>query len=107
TLAFGVLGGVGSRGTKTEVSVVVNLKTGATAYYLLPDSREGRLALRAKVGPVLQQEGIPFTDETSRVAPSAPGIADQLQKLVAFRDQGVLTAEEFEKAKGRLLDENE
>lgn len=41
------------------------------------------------------------------VAPSAAApidLADQLQKLKALKDQGVLTDEEFQRAKNRVLD---
>jgi Short C-terminal domain len=104
TLAFGVLGATGSRGTKTEVSVVAHLKSGATGYFLIPDSKEGRLSVRAKAGPILHQLGIPFTDQLP-VPETAPiDIADQLRKLKELRDEGVLSTEEFEKAKAKLLD---
>lgn len=103
TLAFGVLGATGSRGTKTELSVVVHLKTGSSAYFLLPDSPEGRLAVRAKIGPLLHAAGIPFTDGAPAPAGQIPDIADQLRKLATLRDEGVLSPDEFDKAKARFL----
>jgi hypothetical protein len=105
TLAFGVLGATGSRGTKTEVSVVAHLKSGATAYFLIPDSKEGRLAVRAKAGPILQRRRIPFADQLPASETAPVGIADQLRKLKELRDEGVLSPEEFEKAKAKLLDQ--
>ena len=36
-------------------------------------------------------------------APAAPDLADQLGRLAALRDQGVLTSEEFDAQKARLL----
>jgi hypothetical protein len=103
TLAFGVLGATGSRGTKTEVSVVAHLKSGATAYFVIPDAKEGRLAVRAKAGPILQRHRIPFADQLSASESAPIDIADQLRKLKELRDEGVLSPEEFERAKGKLL----
>lgn len=106
TLAFGVLGGLASKGAKNEVAVVVHLKSGATVYYLLPDSKEGPVAVRMKAGPVLQTAGIPFTDDAgSASAPVAgPDVADQLRKLGGLRDDGLLTDEEFAAQKAKWLD---
>jgi hypothetical protein len=104
TLAFGVLGATGSRGTKTEVSVVAHLKSGATGYFLIPDSKEGRLSVRAKAGPILHRQGIPFTDQLPVPETAPVDIADQLRKLKELLDEGVLSAQEFEKAKAKLLD---
>jgi hypothetical protein len=39
------------------------------------------------------------------VAPTTIGIADELKKLVELRDAGVLTAEEFDSQKARLLEQ--
>jgi hypothetical protein len=103
TLAFGVLGGVGSKGTKTEVAVIVRLKSGGTAYYVIPDSNDGPSILRAKAGPVLQQAGVPFADDGPALASAGPDIADQLRKLADMRNEGLLSPEEFERAKAKLL----
>jgi Short C-terminal domain len=100
TLAFGVLGATG----KTEVSVVAHLKSGATGYFLIPDSKEGRLSVRAKAGPILHRQGIPFTDQLPVPETAPVDIADQLRKLKELLDEGVLSAQEFEKAKAKLLD---
>jgi hypothetical protein len=63
TVAFGILGAAGSRGSKTEVSVVAHLRNGGAAYYLLRDSPDGRLTIRGRAAPILQRAGIPFADQ--------------------------------------------
>ena len=45
----------------------------------------------------------PATLSTMTAAPAAPDLAGQLEKLKALKDQGVLTDEEFQKAKAKLL----
>jgi hypothetical protein len=47
-----------------------------------------------------QQRAVP---EARPAAPSSVSIADEIAKLKGLHDQGVLTAEEFERAKTKLL----
>jgi hypothetical protein len=48
--------------------------------------------------------GVPNPAMTgTTTAPAAPDLADQIEKLKALKDQGVLTDAEFQKAKDKLL----
>ena len=42
-------------------------------------------------------------EKAAAAAPAAPSLADELQQLVQLRDQGVLTEQEFQQQKARLL----
>jgi hypothetical protein len=55
-------------------------------------------ALRAALDVAIAQHHTP-----QAAAGPAPSIADELVKLVALRDQGVITSTDFETAKARLL----
>jgi hypothetical protein len=45
----------------------------------------------------------PYGVATASVAPAAPDLAAQIAKLKELKDQGVLTDDEFQKAKAKLL----
>ncbi|WP_240977174.1 SHOCT domain-containing protein [Knoellia koreensis] len=55
--------------------------------------------LKARIGRVKQ----PTIQVPAPQPPASEGLADQLQKLAALRDSGVLSDEEFSSAKARLL----
>jgi Short C-terminal domain/Protein of unknown function (DUF2510) len=102
--AFGVLGGLAAKGAKNQTVVIVRLTDGAEAYFEL--DRIAPQEVRAKLAPWLGQNGIPWRDDEPAAAPAAApiaSIADELQKLAALRDSGVLTPDEFAAAKARLL----
>jgi hypothetical protein len=103
TLAFGVVGGLASKGARNEVAFLVRTKWGATVTYVLPDSKDGPIVIRAKVGQVLREAGIPLTDGVVPMATEAVDIADQLRKFAALRDEGLLTDDEFAAQKAKLL----
>jgi len=44
-----------------------------------------------------------FTSYVQQAAGTSASVADELQKLAALRDQGVITAEEFETQKAKVL----
>lgn len=80
---------------------------GSTARRLAKASHKPELiavcdtAIPASVGPL---EKAPVTKTTPATTQSPPmGIADQLERLAALQDRGMLTPDEFEKAKRRLL----
>ncbi|HEX8804066.1 MAG TPA: SHOCT domain-containing protein [Acidimicrobiales bacterium] len=50
-----------------------------------------------------QQQEQAFRSYVQDVAVAAPTPADEVAKLVALRDQGVISAEEFERQKARAL----
>lgn len=61
------------------------------------DQLEG---IRAKIRQAKQVNSAP----TSGIATPTDGISTELQRLASLRDSGILTDEEFQKAKNKLLD---
>jgi putative oligomerization/nucleic acid binding protein len=49
------------------------------------------------------QQYAPPPEQYAPPAPAAPNYADQLQQLAALRDQGIITAEDFEAKKRQIL----
>ncbi len=66
---------------------------------------DGLVNVRAKITPILKAAGVPFFGETPEISPpkSAADIADELRKLAALRDEGIITDEEFQAQKTKLL----
>jgi hypothetical protein len=115
-LTFGVLGGVGGRkAAKNLAIVIVRTTDGNEAYYQVDKLDVAHV--RARLAPVLKEHGVPWHDEAVQASTtsnaeaveaattsSAPvGIADELAKLAALRDSGVLSTEEFDAQKAKLL----
>jgi uncharacterized membrane protein YcjF (UPF0283 family) len=44
-----------------------------------------------------------FTSYVQQAAGTSPSVADELQKLAALRDQGIISADEFEAQKAKIL----
>ena len=66
-------------------------------------AKTSALAVRAALSPLLRELGIPFADDGPEAATAPASAADELAKLAALRDQGVLTDAEFATQKARLL----
>jgi hypothetical protein len=106
-LLFGVLGGLGAKGSKSQATVIVRTTDGNAAYFTLDELTA--VQARAKLAPVLRKARVPFSDEiqTGGAATTGPAldIAGRLRELAALRDDGILTEDEFAAQKARLLDE--
>lgn len=103
-IGFGVLGGLAAKGSKDQSALVVRTKSGETAYYTV--EKEDPIKLRAKVTPFFHAAGIPFADEQPAVAPQpakSADVADELRKLAGLRDDGILSEDEFQAQKAKLL----
>lgn len=102
-LAFGVLA-LAAKKTQDEAHLTVMLKDGNVALYRVV-SKSG-LVVRGKVQPFLAAHGVPCLDDgvaPAAVAPAAISAADEIVKLVALRDAGAITEEEFTAHKAKLL----
>lgn len=104
-LAFGVLGGLLAGDSRYESAIVVRTKDDETAYYTVDD--ESSTNVRAKMTPILRAAGVPLLGDEAAATPAAPSapisVADELAKLASLRNDGLLTDEEFEAQKARLL----
>lgn len=106
-LAFGVLGGLAAKGSKSQTVVTARHTNGSAAYFLVDGQTPPQI--RAAIHPVLHKMGVSFLDEAR--LPQAPpvsavdihSVASQLRELSALRDEGLLTDEEFAVQKARLL----
>ena len=110
-LATGLVG-VAMGGTKTDcTSVLLHTRSGGAVYFEVMDQRAE--SLRAAVAPVLEAAGVALRegmrgasvdDIAAPQAAAAPlSVADELAKLGALRDSGVITHDEFATLKGRLI----
>lgn len=94
---------------KTKGSVLVTVDT-AQGPIMLEKAKTTKPDMLKKMGPALSLarqhgRGPRSAAEVSAQADSAPrDVADELRKLGALRDDGLLTSEEFDAQKRRLLD---
>lgn len=105
-IAFGVLGGLAAKSAKNQSSIIVRTKEGETGYYTI--DKISPIEVLARLTPGMKELGVPCGgEEPSIVAPgSSSGTRDlavQLRELAALRDDGLLTGEEFEMQRTRLL----
>ena len=106
-LLFGVLGGLGARGAADRGTLLVHLKDGQTGYFTIgPEWSQSQLL--GILAPWYNSLGIPLRRTgqpapTTQPALSPISVADELTKLAGLRDSGILTSEEFETEKARLL----
>lgn len=104
-LALGVFSLAAKKTDKSAV-VVVSLKSGEEAIF---DTRKFSAGeLRAKLAPITSQlrRGITAAEQSNaKQAPAAPAtsVADELKKLGELKEAGLLTEEEFEGQKAKLL----
>lgn len=112
TLAFGALGALAAKGSKERTYVTVKNADGSSAYFEIDKATP--TIVRAKIAPLLHRLQIRFLDDlgsTSVAAPS-PGpqvgsMARELRELGKLRDEGLLTPEEFDEQKARVLRSSE
>ena len=106
TVMFGVWG-LGAQDKETLTFLSIYRKDGAVACYRIPGTDPQ--GLRVRLRPLLLKVGVPFLDEPAavQVTPPAhtspPSVADELAKLAALRDSGVISNEEFAAQKAKLL----
>ena len=94
---FGVLGlGAKKRKTMTRLDFVTT-----TGEHVFEIDRTDPSAVRNQLRQLI--DAMPKTTPASAPAPAAISVADELSKLAALRDQGLLSPEEFEAQKQRLL----
>lgn len=104
---FGVLGGLAGKGGEDRSFLSIYRKDGAVACYQI--DKQSPQAVRAKLSPLLVKVGVPFLDDpaAAQATPPSPAsqvsVADELTKLAALRDAGVISDEEFAAQKAKLL----
>jgi Short C-terminal domain len=108
-VAFGVLGGLAAKGSKNEATVIVHTTDGETAYFTV--DKKSPVEIRAKLGPIFKEFGVKLVDNAGAPSPvgntstaSTSDLAQRLRELAALRDDGLLTEEEFNIQKSRILD---
>jgi Short C-terminal domain len=97
---------LGAKDSAHTTTIVVRTNDDEIAYFLIQDSVPD--AVKAVLTPFIRALNIPFYEEpaTSTAplpAPPAPDLADQIRKLAALRDDGLITDAEYETQKARLL----
>jgi hypothetical protein len=100
-LLFGVLGGLAAKGSRDRGAFLVHLNNGQTGYFSIDGYSE--VQLRGKLSPWLNSTRIPLGAPRASVEAPSISVADELLKLASLRDSGVLTGEEFEAQKAKLL----
>jgi hypothetical protein len=106
TVAFGVLGALASKGSKSQAVLAAKLKNGRSAYFELDDITPQ--AVKANLSGLMSRAGVSLKGE-SPAAPSGdnastpPSLKERLLELTELRDEGLLTDEEFAEQKARLL----
>jgi len=100
-LAFGVLG-LGAKATQTQTALIVRLSGDhGQGHFLIVDTEP--LAARAKLTPIMQAVGVEFAAGGDDASRPPIDLADEIRKLAALKDEGLLSPEEFDAAKARLL----
>jgi hypothetical protein len=100
-LIFGLYG-LAAKGSMDETTVAVRTKDGETIYFAINNQRPEMV--RTLISPVLKLVNVPFHDEVPPAAtPPLQDMADELRKLAALRDEGLLTDDEFTAQKAKLL----
>ena len=111
-VAFGVFA-LAARKTQNAAEITIQRKDGNVALYSVP-GKTG-VQVRARVQPFLVARGVPCLDDAPLPTEFAPApaagpataaptsIADEIAKLVALRDSGVITDQEFTAYKANLL----
>jgi hypothetical protein len=102
-VVFGVLA-VAAKSSQSTAEITVNLKDGNVAIYELKGTSGPKV--RAKLQPFLAAHEVRCLDDgplPTEVAPAPTSAADEIAKLVALRDSGAITDEEFTACKASLL----
>ena len=105
-LVFGVLGGLAAKGAKDQTVITARCHDGTGAYFVI--DKMAPHEVRAAIHPTLHSLEVPFLNDVSLPDPKpivadVQSVAAELRELVALRDEGVLTDEEFAVAKAQLL----
>lgn len=101
TLAFG-LAGLATKSSVDRTNIGVHMKSGAVPYFRLLNKNS--IEVRALLGPVLRDAGVPFVDEAMAHAQQAElSPMDEIAKAYELFKAGALTEDEFKAAKSRLL----
>jgi hypothetical protein len=109
-VAFGILG-LAAKGTKDRTYLMAETPSGCAVYEI--DSRSAA-EVKAAIGQILDIAGVDWGDASNASARDRDGQSetppaqtgdpvDQLRRLAELRDMGVVTSEEFDQAKARLL----
>lgn len=109
TLAFGILGTTGAKGSKHQSVFTARRKDGALAYFQIDKMSKQQVA--ARIAPILHSTGVKLIDEFAittakpnlEVSDHADNIAKAIRELANLRDEGLLTEEEFNAKKFDLL----
>jgi len=103
-LMFGVLGLAG-KGSKTEGSISISLKSGEEAYFMIP--KLTNVKIKAALAGWMTKFDIPWSGERDEDGDGNGGAptskADELAKLAQLHAAGTLTDQEFAAAKADLL----
>ncbi len=114
-IAFGVFA-LAAKNTQNAAEITIQRKDGNVALYSVAGKTGAQV--RAKIQPLLVEHGVPCLDDAplmvsaapappvAPVAPAGPAAtsaADEIAKLVALRDSGAITDEEFTAYKANLL----
>ncbi len=102
---FGVIGAAGAKATHDRATITIYLNSGEAGFFTtegLPPAR-----VQAIIRPWMRAKDIPFGEPGGPPGAAQPaaaiGVADELAKLAQLKASGVLTEEEFEQQKARLL----
>jgi hypothetical protein len=102
-LAFGVLG-LGAKASETVAEVALHLHDGRLVAFMTVD--ESAVAIRTRLAPVVAAAGLridrPVSPESSTGASGS--FVDELERLATLHERGVLSLEELDAAKRKLLE---
>jgi len=108
-VAFGVFA-LAAKSTQNGAEVTILRKDGNAALYTV--TGKTGVQVRAKLQPFMAEHGVPCLDDAplatdgapaAPAAPAALSTADEIAKLVALRDSGAITDEEFTAYKANLM----
>jgi hypothetical protein len=102
-VAFGVFA-LAAKSTQNGAEVAIQRKDGNVALYTV--TGKTGVQVRAKIQPFMVEHGVPCLDDTpiaSETAPAPLSTADEIAKLVALRESGAITDEEFTAYKANLM----
>lgn len=102
-VAFGVFA-LAAKSTQSGAEIAIQRKDGNVALYTVTGKTGAQV--RAKIQPLMVEHGVPCLDDAPLVSEAAPAplsTADEIAKLVALRDSGAITDEEFTAYKANLM----
>ena len=85
---------LGAKDAEKSTLLVASIASGASATYAI--DRPGPAQVRAALGPVLVQAGVPFAEAApAPTAPTAPGTIDEVERLATLHAEGAITDTEL------------